>query len=110
MVDFTVPASFEETAQRLAEGIANSGLSAKLIDRYRIRTPEGRQAEILVFEKYFMRTSNRASLTVTVDNLQNGTRVHAAASGGGKDTLFSFDWGAGGSFEQSVEDSLRGLL
>jgi hypothetical protein len=54
-----------------------------------------------------MRTSNRASLTVTIDNLEKNTKVHAASSGAGQGVFLRFDWGAGGSFVNSVEDALE---
>ena len=42
-----------------------------------------------------MRSSNRASLTVTIDNFDGKTKVHAVASGGSEGVFFRFDWGAG---------------
>ena len=36
---------------------------------------------VIVLEKYYIRTSNRASLTVTIDNFDGGTNVHAVAAG-----------------------------
>ena len=41
-----------------------------------------------------MRTSNRASLTVTIDNFEGKTNVHAVAAGT-SEGLLRFDWGAG---------------
>ncbi|MGE7622280.1 DUF6054 family protein [Viridibacillus sp. NPDC096237] len=57
-------------------------------------------------KKYYMRTNNRASLTVIVDNLDGKTKVRAVASGSGEGPFFRFDWGAGNSFINSVAKTL----
>lgn len=53
-----------------------------------------------------MRSSNRASLTITIDNFGDDIKVHAVASGGSEGVFFRFDWGAGNSFANSVETAL----
>lgn len=105
VVDLNVTCS-PETAAEAVERFVASGLSVKTVDRYDVPAGDGRRAIVVVFEKYFMRNSSRASLTVTLDNLCGATRVHAVGSGGGQNALFGFDWGAGGDFEESVADAL----
>lgn len=61
----------------------------------------------LVFEKYFMRVSNRAALVVIADNIQGVTDVRAVATGSSQGMIFNFDWGAADAFSGSVEDILR---
>ena len=53
-----------------------------------------------------MRSSNRASLTVTIDNFEGETKVHAVASGSSEGMFMRFDWGAGNNFANSVESAL----
>lgn len=61
---------------------------------------------VFVLEKYFMRTSNRASMTVIIDNFEGTTKVHAVASGSAEGVFFRFDWGAGNSCANSIEQTL----
>ena len=60
----------------------------------------------VLFEKYYMRSGNRATLTFLADNLEEHTRVHLSAGGGGQGIIFRFDWGAGASFSTSARDAL----
>lgn len=62
---------------------------------------------ILVFEKYFFRVSNRASLTVIIENTGEITGVRAVATGCSQGMIFSFDWGASEDFANSVQSILE---
>ena len=53
-----------------------------------------------------MRTTSRASLTVTIDNFGGDTKVHAVASGGSAGPYLHIDWGARENFLNSVEAAL----
>lgn len=53
-----------------------------------------------------MSTSNRASLTVTIDNFEGQTNEHAVATGN-SEGLLRFDWGTGKNFSNSVENALN---
>jgi hypothetical protein len=63
----------------------------------------------MVFEKYFMRASNRASCTVVLTG-QGARSVDAIGSGGGQGALFSFSWGAEDSFVSTVSGSSMRLV
>lgn len=57
----------------------------------------------LVIEKYFIRNSSRASLSIVMyqeDDFE--TTIEAVGSGGGTGWLFKFDWGAKESFESRI--------
>ena len=57
----------------------------------------------IVLEKYFFRTSNRASLSIVVSENEYGDAiVEAIGSGGGQGMFFKFDWGVKGSFENKI--------
>ncbi len=61
----------------------------------------------LVVEKYFIRNSSRASLSIVISESEFGdTMVEAIGSGGGQGWLFKFDWGAAGSFENKIKTIL----
>ena len=106
-MDFSVHISAAEAADIVDSDIVGRSVSARQVDRYEIVGPNGGRCIVLVYDKYFMRTSSRASLTVVINDLSGVTGIHAAGSGGGEGALFSFDWGAGQSFAYAVEDALK---
>jgi hypothetical protein len=67
----------------------------------------GRYQGVLIFEKYFMRVSNRVALVVLVDNLSGKTKVTSVATGSANGILFSFDWGASNDFAYSIKMILK---
>jgi len=102
-MDIRVSLSTEDTATLLTENLVHGSISAERIDHY-----VAGNVRVMVFEKYFMRNSSRASLTVVVHPDERGaTAVHSVGSGGGQNALFKFDWGAGSSFSNSVEKILE---
>ena len=104
--EFYVSLSPKAALTVLQDSLMQGSISGAIVDVYE-RVVGEQQVVVCVLEKYYMRTSNRTSLTVTIDNLDNKTKVHAAASGGGEGVFFRFDWGAGGNFVNSVEEALR---
>ena len=107
--DFYVNITPEEAADKVYSKIVQS-VSGELIDEYRRNTPDGRKMIMLVFEKYYMRSSNRAMLTFIADDLDGRTRIHLSSGGGGDGLLFRFSWGANTSFlnlaKKAFEDNL----
>lgn len=104
--EFNVTISPKSALEVLQESLIGGSISGAIVDVYE-RAMGEYQMIVCVLEKYYMRTSNRASLTVTFDNFGDYTRVHAAASGGGEGIFFRFDWGAGESFVNSMESALK---
>jgi len=104
--EFYVSTSPKQTAELVENAIVHGSYSGKVIDTYH-RQVETNEFIVIVFEKYYMRTSNRASLTLVIDNLEGKTKVHATASGGGEGVIFRFDWGVGNSFVKSLENALE---
>lgn len=96
-------------AAEIVKGRLSGGLAGvELLDYYTRRTKDGREVVVRVFERYYMRSANRATLTMVADNLDGDgiTRVRFSAGGGGNSMLFRFDWGAGGSFAAEAKDAL----
>ncbi len=61
------------------------------------------EVHFLIIEKYFIRNSSRASLSVVLYQAEDfETIIEAVGSGGGTGWLFKFDWGAKESFEQKI--------
>ena len=96
----------KETSDKVEEAIVNGSISGTLIDRYH-RSIGNIDFIVLVLEKYYFRSGNRGSMTVTIDNFEGATKVHAAASGSSQGAIFRFDWGAVNSFINSVIDTLE---
>ncbi|MPM94763.1 hypothetical protein SDC9_141911 [bioreactor metagenome] len=97
-----------EVADLLAREIPESGLSCQEVGRV-TRTVGGTAVYVMVFEKYYMRASNRVSLTVVVTGENGRVSVDAIGAGGGQGPLFSFSWGAEEDFEDTVAAVLEPL-
>ena len=93
-------------ARELANGVLRSGLSCELIADV-TRMAGGAKVRIMVFEKYYMRSSNRASLTVALTSAGNDITVDAVGAGGGQGAVFRFSWGAEENFVSAAEKVLR---
>lgn len=104
--DFYVKITPINALRVIEESIVTGSISGKVLDVYK-RSVGTQEIVVCVIEKFYYRTSNRASLTITLDNLEGDTKVHAAASGGGQGAFLRFDWGAGGNFVDSVRRALE---
>ncbi|WP_318617858.1 DUF6054 family protein [Sporosarcina sp. YIM B06819] len=107
--EFTVSISPEAAMDVIQSYVVGRSISGTLVDRY-VRQVGEHGLHVIVLEKYYMRSSNRASLTVTIDNFDGATKVHAVASGGSEGVFFRFDWGAGNNFANGVETALESYL
>ena len=103
--DFRVKLTPTEAMETIKEEVLGRSVSGTLVDQY-VRISDDKKIIVMILEKFYMRTSNRASLTVTIDNFESETNVHAVAAGT-SDSLLRFDWGAGKSFSNSVENALN---
>ena len=81
-----------EIANTLIGEVQNSAMSCQLVDRVG-RELDGLTYELLVFEKYYMRSSNRASLSIVVIGRGEDVFVDAVGAGGGQGVFFKFSWG-----------------
>lgn len=88
-----------ENTERLVRKAVSHSITAECVDSYRVSSRDG-DCLVLVFEKYYLRSS-RASLTVVIDDCTGKTRAHVAASGGAQG-LIRIDWGAGRNFSSAV--------
>ena len=104
--NFNVSLSPKEAADRIHSEIIKGSISGTLVDHYVRNTTMG-EMHVLIMEKYYMRSNNRASVTSTIDNFDGVTRVHVVAAGSSEGVFFRFDWGAGSNFADSVEWALE---
>lgn len=107
--DFTVNIQPREAVEIIESEILRGSISGTLVDHY-ARTVESSEVHVLIMEKYYMRSNNRASITATIDNFEGETRVHVVAAGSSEGMFFRFDWGAGNSFATSVERALENYI
>jgi len=102
---FNVTLDIRDTAKIIDDAVIEGSITGECIDTYSIQVPNVGNCLVAVYEKHYYRAGNRLTLTVVMDDFEGKTRVHCV-SGGGGEGLFSFDWGAAGSFSSIVSDSL----
>lgn len=95
-----------DMANLIVTEMENSGMSTQLVDSITRKTGDVSQY-IMIFEKYYMRSSNRASLTVVLTEMDHNLMVDAIGAGGGQGPIFKFSWGAEESFVSVIEEILR---
>ena len=96
----------DEIAALLSNEIPQTGITCEQVASIR-KTAGNSVIYMLVFEKYYMRSENRASLTILITGDQGNVTVDAVGSGGGQGALFRFSWGAEQDFVNVVERILR---
>lgn len=95
-------------SEELTRTILNSGVSCELVDRSYNKYQDV-EVDIRVFEKFYYRSSNRASLTIVVSGNDQNTTVTAIGAGGGQGPLFKLSWGTEEDFVSVVREPLRSL-
>jgi hypothetical protein len=89
----TMTGKFEEVLRHLENDISNSGMTMNLVDESNYCVGDTKIA-IRVYDKYFMRNGNRASLNLTVAGDGNDIFISAIGAGGGQGIIFNFSLGA----------------
>ncbi len=109
VLEMRVTLAPSEAAEVVRDKLADGIVSAELLDSYSRHTTDGKEVVVRLFERYYMRSSNRATLTLVADNLDGDgtTRVRLSAGGGGSSLFWRFDWGAGESFAQEAAGALK---
>lgn len=104
---FFVSLDINGAADVVDRAVVDGSITGQQIDTYTLNSGDW-QCRVIVYEKHFLRVSNRLTLTVVIDDLDGRTRVHCV-SGGGGDAL-RFDWGASDRFAGVVEKALSGYI
>jgi hypothetical protein len=97
---------FDEIVSRLQNDIRNSGVTMNLVDESYYTVGDAKIA-VQVYDKYFMRNGNRASLSLTVVGYGNDIFISAIGAGGGKGIVFNFSLGAEDSMVAIVRESVE---
>lgn len=105
MLNFYVSVSPDEAIDLIDKQVINGSITGEKIDEYVSDMGNGTKLVVSVYEKHYYRAGNRLTLTVISDNLRGKTHIHTISGGGGQG-LLRFDWGASGSFEDTVMDAL----
>lgn len=110
MITSTVGLTPVQAAAVVRSQVEASGSSVECVGEYVNQSAAGHEVVLLVFEKYFMRTSSRASLSVVLENVNGQTWVGYTGSGGGQGAVFGFDWGTADDFAGVVTAALEPYL
>ncbi|MFW2489018.1 DUF6054 family protein [Clostridium chromiireducens] len=105
----TISGQFEKVLYRLENDIAGSGITMNLVDKSNYTSGDTTVA-VRVYDKYFMRNGNRASLSLTVVGNGRDIFVSAIGSGGGQGILFNFSLGAESDMVAIVEKSVERMV
>ena len=97
-----IQGNFEEIINKLQNEIMNSGMSMNLVGESNYSSGETNIA-VRVYDKYFMRNGNRASLSLTVVGHGSNIYISAIGAGGGQGVIFNFSLGA----EDELVDIVR---
>lgn len=97
--------NFHEVITALDTFITDSAASIQTVDETEYRLSDT-QIIVRVYDKYFMRNSSRASLSLTAVGQDDVIYISAISAGGGKGAIFNFSWGAEEDFVAVVEDGL----
>lgn len=101
-----VHGDFQQILTRLQEDIKQSGLSVNLVDQSDYELADVKVA-VRVYDKYFMRNGNRASLSLTLVGRDGEIFVSAIGAGGGSGSIFNFSLGAESEMANVVADSIH---
>lgn len=101
-----IAGQFEEIVSRLDEDIMNSAISMNLVDKSNYAVGDTKVA-VRVYDKYFMRNGNRASLSLTVVGHENDVFVSAIGAGGGQGIFLNTSLGAEEEMVEIVQDSIE---
>lgn len=102
----TIIGQFEDVVNRLQKDISTSGISINLVDESSYTTGNTKVA-VQVYDKYFARNGNRASLSLTIVGRDSNIFISAIGAGGGKGVFFNFSLGAEDDMVAIVQNSIE---
>lgn len=101
-----VVGDFDIVVKIIEEDIINSGISMNLVDESNYRLGETSIA-VRIYDKYYARNANRASLSITMAGFENKVFISAIGSGGGQGIFFNFSLGAEDDMVAIVQKSVE---
>ncbi|MFS0782790.1 DUF6054 family protein [Bacillus sp. 1P06AnD] len=103
-LEFNVNLSPLDAQAKLTE---QERIVGKLVHLEYVPLVNGKEITISVFERYFIRVSNRAALTVICNNQDGVTNVKMITTGSSEGMVFHFDWGASKSYVNEAAQILE---
>ena len=97
---------FEKVLRHLQDDISNSGISMNLVDESNYNYGDTKIA-VRVYDKYFFRNGNRASLSLTIVGHESDIFISAIGAGGGQGVIFNFSLGAEDDMVSVVRESIE---
>lgn len=97
---------FDEILDHLETGINENSAKLDMIDKSDMELNDTRIA-VRVYERYFHRNSNRASLNVTVVGYKDQVSVIAIGGAGSGGMVFNFSWGTEEELVAIVRESME---
>lgn len=98
----------DEIAQTLRTEVPIAASFCELV-HYLERGAGSGKVCVAVFERYYTRVGNRASLITLISGAEGEVTVDAVASGGGRGSILRFNWGAEKNFASIAEKVLAPL-
>ena len=102
----SIKGNFSDFFQTLSKDIEYDAFSMNLVE-HSSHSFDNVRIEVMVYDKYFMRNGNRASLSVTLVSKDDDIFVTAIGAGGGSGVLFNFSLGAEDDMVYIVEKSVE---
>lgn len=102
----TIVGQFEEVVKHLENDNSNSGVTMNIVDESNYTIGDTRIA-VRVYDKYFMRNGNRASLSLTVVGSNSNIFISAIGAGGGSGIFFNYSLGAESEMVEIVQKSIE---
>ena len=99
---------FAQVLNKINGDVINSAMTMNLVDQSDYEDGETKIA-VRVYDKYFMRNSSRASLSLTILGVGESLFVTAIGAGGGQGIIFNFSLGAESDMVRLVETSVLNL-
>lgn len=107
--EMTVIGQFEEVLNCLQDDIGNSAFTMNLVDESNYNSGDTNIA-VRVYDKYFLRNGNRASLSLTVVGHNNYIFISAIGAGGGQGVFLNFSCGAEEDMVAVVKASVERMI
>ncbi len=108
MIKLTGKGNARELAEQFTQEMEKTGLSCQLVSGL-TETHGDTTILVQVYEKYYMRASNRVSLTFTLISNGETSNAYVVSSGGGQGPIFRMSWGAEEDFALSAAKILSKL-
>ncbi|NLB20000.1 MAG: hypothetical protein GX829_04010 [Clostridium sp.] len=100
---------FDRVVEIIEEDMINSGVSMRLVDESNY-TLGGTPIAVRIYDKYYARNGNRASLSITMAGNDDTIYISEIGSGGGQGIFFYYSLGAENDMVAIVQESVEKII